>query len=113
MEILRYISLFLCNCPASADKCRLNCILRGHILCFAVQAGEHIASLELDDPSAVRKAEPFSGGFPVLVPPTTVSGKVHQRFAASSNAAQMILACYEHNIDEVDIQKIIHCLWAC
>ncbi|KAJ8423614.1 hypothetical protein Cgig2_015703 [Carnegiea gigantea] len=63
--------------------------------------GAATVELELDDPSAVRKAEPFSGGFPVLVPPTAVSGKVHQRFAASSNAAQMILAGYEHNIDEV------------
>lgn len=55
----------------------------------------------MDDPSAVRKAEPFRGSFPVLGPPTAISGKVHQRCAASLNAAQMILAGYEHNIDEV------------
>jgi len=66
-----------------------------------LQAGELIASLDLDDPSAVRKAEPFTGSFPVLGPPTAISGKVHQKCAASLNAARMILAGYEHNIDEV------------
>lgn len=67
------------------------------------QAGELIAKLDLDDPSAVRKAEPFNGNFPVLGPPTAISGKVHQRCAASLNASQMILAGYEHNIEEVSI----------
>nr|ASZ00196.1 acetyl-CoA carboxylase 1 [California macrophylla] len=75
----------------------------------AMQAGELIARLELDDPSAVRKAEPFQGSFPVLGPPTAISGKVHQRCAASLNAAQMILAGYEHNIDEV-VQNLLNCL---
>ena len=68
-----------------------------------LQAGELIARLDLDDPSAVRKAEPFHGNFPVLGPPTAISSKVHQRCAASLNAARMILAGYEHNIDEVSI----------
>ncbi|XP_057531974.1 acetyl-CoA carboxylase 1-like [Amaranthus tricolor] len=75
----------------------------------AMQAGELIASLELDDPSAVRKAEPFRGNFPVMGPPTAISGKVHQRCAASLNAARMILAGYEHNIDEV-VQSLLECL---
>ncbi|PIN24736.1 Acetyl-CoA carboxylase [Handroanthus impetiginosus] len=75
----------------------------------AMQAGELIARLDLDDPSAVRKAEPFNGSFPVLGPPTAISGKVHQRCAASLNAAQMILAGYEHNIDEV-VQNLLSCL---
>lgn len=66
-----------------------------------LQAGDLIARLDLDDPSAVRKAEPFHGCFPVLGPPTAVSGKVHQRCAASLNSARMILAGYEHNIDDV------------
>ncbi|KAL2894342.1 Acetyl-CoA carboxylase 1 [Bienertia sinuspersici] len=65
--------------------------------------------LELDDPSAVRKAEPFRGSFPVLGSPTAISGKVHQRCAASLNAAQMILAGYEFNIDEV-VQSLLICL---
>lgn len=75
----------------------------------AIQAGDLIASLDLDDPSAVRKAEPFHGSFPLLGPPTAISGKVHQRCAASLNAARMILAGYEHNIDEV-IQDLLNCL---
>ncbi|MBA0551193.1 hypothetical protein Golob_022088, partial [Gossypium lobatum] len=75
----------------------------------ALQAGELIARLDLDDPSAVRKAEPFHGSFPVLGPPTAISGKVHQRCAASINAARMILAGYEHNIDEV-VQSLLNCL---
>ncbi|XP_030541394.1 acetyl-CoA carboxylase 1-like isoform X2 [Rhodamnia argentea] len=75
----------------------------------AMQAGELIARLDLDDPSAVRKAEPFHGSFPVLGPPTAVSGKVHQRCAASLNAARMILAGYEHNVDEV-VQNLLACL---
>ncbi|KAF8023479.1 hypothetical protein BT93_F0859 [Corymbia citriodora subsp. variegata] len=75
----------------------------------AMQAGELIARLDLDDPSAVRKAELFHGSFPVLGPPTAVSGKVHQRCAASLNAARMILAGYEHNIDEV-VQNLLACL---
>ncbi|KAI4337725.1 hypothetical protein L6164_016106 [Bauhinia variegata] len=75
----------------------------------AMQAGELIARLDLDDPSAVRKAEPFHGNFPVLGPPTAISGKVHQKCAASLNAARMILAGYEHNIDEV-MQNLLTCL---
>ncbi|KZV44505.1 Acetyl-CoA carboxylase 1 isoform 1 [Dorcoceras hygrometricum] len=74
-----------------------------------MQAGEIIAKLDLDDPSAVRKAEPFYGSFPILGPPTAISGKVHQRCAASLNAACMILAGYEHNIDEV-VQNLLSCL---
>ncbi|TXG52858.1 hypothetical protein EZV62_022027 [Acer yangbiense] len=75
----------------------------------AMQAGELIARLDLDDPSAVRKAEPFHGSFPILGPPTAIYGKVHQRCAASLNAARMILAGYEHNIDEV-VQNLLNCL---
>ncbi|KAK1314685.1 Acetyl-CoA carboxylase 1 [Acorus calamus] len=75
----------------------------------AMQAGDLIARLDLDDLSAVRKAEPFNGCFPVLGLPTAVSGKVHQRCAASLNAARMILAGYEHNIDEV-VQDLLSCL---
>ncbi|XP_058085333.1 acetyl-CoA carboxylase 1-like isoform X2 [Magnolia sinica] len=75
----------------------------------AMQAGDLIAKLDLDDPSAVRKAEPFHGSFPALGPPTAISGKVHQRCAASLNASRMILAGYEHNIDKV-IQELLNCL---
>lgn len=79
----------------------LCCLSRTKADCF--KAGELIARLDLDDPSAVRKAEPFHGSFPVLGPPTAISGKVHQRCAASLNAARMVLAGYEHKIDEVRV----------
>ncbi|KAH9295974.1 hypothetical protein KI387_039562, partial [Taxus chinensis] len=75
----------------------------------ALQAGDLIAGLDLDDPSAVRKAEPFHGSFPLLGPPTAVAGKVHQRFAASMNAARMVLAGYEHEINEV-VRTLLNCL---
>lgn len=66
-----------------------------------MKAGELIANLDLDDPSAVRRAEPYTDQFPKLGPPTALSGKVHQRFAASLDAARMILAGYEHDIGKV------------
>ncbi|XP_068641078.1 acetyl-CoA carboxylase 1-like [Aristolochia californica] len=75
----------------------------------ALQAGDLIAKLDLDDPSAVRKTEPFHGCFPVLGPPTAVSGKVHQKCAATLIAARMILAGYDHDIDEV-VQDLLNCL---
>ncbi|KAH7656259.1 acetyl-CoA carboxylase / biotin carboxylase protein [Dioscorea alata] len=74
-----------------------------------MQAGDLIARLDLDDISAVRRAEPFHDGFPKLGPPTAVSGKVHQRCAAALNAARMIIAGYEHNINEV-VQDLLNCL---
>nr|QEG99472.1 cytosolic acetyl-CoA carboxylase 2 [Lolium rigidum] len=67
----------------------------------AMKASDLIARLDLDDPSSVRKAEPFRGTFPKLGPPTAISGKVHQKFAASMNSALMILAGYEHNTNKV------------
>ncbi|KAL9247543.1 hypothetical protein vseg_020966 [Gypsophila vaccaria] len=75
----------------------------------AVLAGELIATLDLDDPSAVSKAETFRGSFPVLTSPTAESRKAHQRYAASKNAARMILAGYERNIDEV-VETLLNCL---
>jgi len=73
---------------------------------ITLQAGDLIARLDLDDLSAVRRAEPFHGSFPKLGPPTAVSGKVHQRCVVSLNAAKMILAGYDHNINEVRTRKL-------
>ncbi|XBI75211.1 hypothetical protein VPH35_068610 [Triticum aestivum] len=75
----------------------------------AMQASDLIARLDLDDPSSVRKAEPFHGTFPKLGPSAAISGKVHQKFAASVNSAHMILAGYEHNISHV-VQYLLNCL---
>ncbi|KZV28923.1 hypothetical protein F511_13718 [Dorcoceras hygrometricum] len=74
-----------------------------------VQAGELIARLELDDSAAIRTVKRFLDSFPVLRPPTSISGKLHQQFAASLNAARMVLAGYKHNIDEV-VENLISCL---
>nr|AHC53984.1 plastid transported acetyl-CoA carboxylase [Eleusine indica] len=75
----------------------------------ALQAGDLIARLDLDDPSAVKRAEPFSGSFPNMGPPVAASSQVHKRFAASLNAARMVLAGYEHKIDQV-VQDLVCCL---
>ncbi|XP_024374276.1 acetyl-CoA carboxylase 1 [Physcomitrium patens] len=75
----------------------------------AMMGGDLIASLDLDDPSAVRKALPFEGNFPPLGFPTAVGAKVHQRCADSLNAARNILAGYEHDLDEV-VKNLLSCL---
>ncbi|XP_024517260.1 acetyl-CoA carboxylase 1 isoform X1 [Selaginella moellendorffii] len=80
-----------------------------HLEAQAMVAGDLIAVLDLDDPSAVRKAVPFSEGFPALGTPIPVPGKVHHRCALIINASNMILAGYEHNVDEV-VQTLLSCL---
>ncbi|XP_044395056.1 acetyl-CoA carboxylase 1-like [Aegilops tauschii subsp. strangulata] len=67
----------------------------------AMQASGLIARWDLVGPSSGRSAEPFHGTFPKLEPPTAISGKVHQKFAASANSAHMILAGYERSINHV------------
>lgn len=67
----------------------------------SAQPGDLIAGLDLDDPSAVKKAVPFEGSFPPLGPPTAVAAKVHQRCAVADGAARMVLAGYEHPIETV------------
>lgn len=73
-----------------------------------IQGGDLIASLDLDDPSAVRKALPFEDSFPPLGLPTAIAAKVHQRCADSLNAARNILAGYEHDLDEVFETHVEH-----
>lgn len=75
------------------------------------QGGDLIASLELDDPSAVRKALPFEDGFPPLGLPTARAAKVHQRCADGLSAAWNVLAGYQHDIDEVLIHLYVHFEW--
>lgn len=67
----------------------------------AMAAGDLIARLDLDDPSAVRKAAPFDGSLPPLGPPAALGGKVHQRCARAIAAARHILAGYSHTIEQV------------
>ena len=54
--------------------------------------GDLIATLDLDDPEAVTKAEPYAGGFPDLGPPQVYSSGVDHRFKRSLRDARMILA---------------------
>lgn len=68
-----------------------------------LKAGVLIATLDLDDLTAVVTAVPFEGQFPPLGPPTAVSGKVHQRYGSSLHDAQMVLAGYIHNVEEVRV----------
>lgn len=51
-----------------------------------------IASLDLDDPDSVTKAEPFEGAFPEMGPPQVYSIGVDHRFKQSFYDARMILA---------------------
>uniref|UniRef100_A0A0E0B9J6 Uncharacterized protein n=1 Tax=Oryza glumipatula TaxID=40148 RepID=A0A0E0B9J6_9ORYZ len=74
-----------------------------------IQENDLIARLDLDDTSYVRRVETYNGTFPKLGPPTVVSGKVHQKFSASVGSAQMILAGYEHNINQV-VHDLLNCL---
>jgi hypothetical protein len=87
-------------------------LLGSNLLKMIKQAGDLIAGLDLDDPSAVRKAVPYEGGFPPLGPPTPVAGKVHQRCAFSIQAAQMVLAGYAHDIDDVRGKRTVHIISA-
>ena len=54
--------------------------------------GDLIATLDLDDPEAVTKAEPYAEGFPELGPPQVYSSGVDHRFKRSLHDARMILA---------------------
>eukprot|EP00897_Mesotaenium_endlicherianum_P010369 jgi/Mesen1/9360/ME000061S08809 len=72
-------------------------------------SGDLIAGLDLDDPSAVRKAVPFTNELPPLGPPTSLGGKVHQRCAAAVIKAKNVLAGYEHNVEEV-VKELLECL---
>ncbi|KAG8085011.1 hypothetical protein GUJ93_ZPchr0010g7767 [Zizania palustris] len=51
-----------------------------------MQAGDLIARLDLDDPSAVKRAEIFYCSFPQMGLHIAASGQVHKRCAASLNA---------------------------
>ena len=72
-------------------------------------AGDLIAQLDLDDPTAVERAEPYAGGFPELGPPLVHSQGVDHRFAQAETAARMIMAGYDHPVDAV-VADLLACL---
>ncbi|KAL4426359.1 hypothetical protein ABPG77_004653 [Micractinium sp. CCAP 211/92] len=63
--------------------------------------GQLIARLELDDPAAVRRAEPCQGSFPELGPPVVESDGVAHRFRAALEGATNIMAGYHNSLDSV------------
>ena len=58
-----------------------------------MNAGDLIATLDLDDPEAVTKAEAFQGDFPELGPPQVYSSGVDHRFKMSLKDATMNPSC--------------------
>ena len=75
----------------------------------AMAAGDLIAQLDLDDPSAVERATPYAGGFPELGPPLVHSQGVDHRFTQAETAAKMIMAGYDHPVDAV-VADLLACL---
>jgi pyruvate/2-oxoglutarate dehydrogenase complex dihydrolipoamide acyltransferase (E2) component len=75
----------------------------------AMAAGDLIAQLDLDDPTAVERATPYAGGFPELGPPLVHSQGVDHRFTQAETAAKMIMAGYDHPVDAV-VADLLACL---
>ena len=72
-------------------------------------AGDLIGSLALDDPTAVARATPYTGGFPELGPPLIYSQGVDHRFKQASDAAASVMAGFEHNVDDV-VADLLACV---
>jgi len=61
----------------------------------AVDSGSVIATLELDDPSKVRRAEQFDGRLPAFGPPQNVGTKPHQLFAEARKNVGLLLRGFD------------------
>lgn len=61
----------------------------------SVEIGEVIATLELDDPSKVRRAERFTGSLPEFKDPQAVGLKPHQQFLASEKELKLLLRGFD------------------
>ena len=72
-------------------------------------AGDLLARLELDDAGDVKQAAPYTGGFPELGPPLVHSQGVDHRFKEAHAAACMIMAGYDHPVDDV-VADLLACL---
>jgi len=62
----------------------------------ALEAGDILGILTLDDPSKVQHAKPFSGQLPAMGLPNPVGSKPHQRFAYHKSIVQDILDGYDN-----------------
>ena len=67
----------------------------------AMQTGDLIATLDLDDPTAISQSQPFTGILPEMGDPVHVSTKVHQRFSLALMEAKNLLAGYNHDPETV------------
>ncbi|PXF48372.1 Acetyl-CoA carboxylase [Gracilariopsis chorda] len=61
----------------------------------SVEIGEVIATLELDDPSKVRRSEKFTGNLPDFNDPQAVGLKPHQQFSASEKELKLLLRGFD------------------
>ena len=61
----------------------------------SIDVGDTIATLELDDPSKVRRAEVFKGELPEFDDPQAVGVKPHQRFATAMREMQLLLRGFD------------------
>lgn len=64
----------------------------------ALEAGDILGILALDDPSKVKHAQPFSGQLPALGPPQVVGSKPPQRFALLHSILQNILQGFDNQV---------------
>lgn len=64
----------------------------------ALEAGDILGILALDDPSKVKHAQPFSGQLPALGPPQVVGNKPPQRFALLHSILQNILQGFDNQV---------------
>eukprot|EP00850_Spirogloea_muscicola_P013374 SM000090S24336 [mRNA] locus=s90:291408:309581:- [translate_table: standard] len=68
---------------------------------LCMSEGDLIAIVKLDDPSTVRRALPFMSPFPVLGKPIPEHNKSHQKLSLAANRARMVLAGYQHDVQEI------------
>eukprot|EP01104_Vermistella_antarctica_P015050 TRINITY_DN4861_c0_g2_i1.p1 TRINITY_DN4861_c0_g2~~TRINITY_DN4861_c0_g2_i1.p1 ORF type:complete len:2246 (+),score=745.03 TRINITY_DN4861_c0_g2_i1:121-6738(+) len=70
-----------------------------------------IASLELDDPSEVKRAVDYKGELPKMLPPRATENKVHQKVRSAITTMRNVLGGYNCvNLDEV-VDFIVEQLW--
>ena len=58
----------------------------------------------------MKRAQPFEGSFPPLGAPTATPALPHHHLAAAVNDAKMVLAGYEHGVDDL-VTRLVHGLW--
>eukprot|EP00884_Botryococcus_braunii_P014175 jgi/Botrbrau1/22759/Bobra.0132s0090.2 len=74
-----------------------------------MNSGDLIATMDLDDPEAITKATPYTGGFPELGPPIVHSEGVDHRFKEAYTGCKNVMAGYEHPVDHI-VEELLTCL---